>query len=50
MLQRMFLVHEVAEFLVQIFQPQQGANTLVERVFVNNQSGVLRGVDDAGMP
>jgi hypothetical protein len=36
----MLLVQEVDEFLVQIFQPQQRANTLVERVFVNDQNSI----------
>ena len=36
----MLLVQEKGEFLVEVFQTQQGANTLVERVFVNDQNGV----------
>ena len=39
-LQRVRLMHKKGKFLVQVFQPQQRANTLVERVFVDNQSDV----------
>jgi hypothetical protein len=38
MLMRAFLVQEEDEFLVEIFQSQQRANTLIERVFVDDQS------------
>jgi len=30
----------ISVFFVQVFQPQQGANTLIEWVFVNDQSGI----------
>jgi hypothetical protein len=39
-LQGMFLMEKKNELLVQIFQPQQCANTLIERVFVDDQSDV----------
>ena len=38
MLMRAFLVQEEDEFLVEVFQSQQRANTLIERVFVDDQS------------
>jgi hypothetical protein len=43
-LQRMLLVHKELEFLVQVLQPQQRANPLVERVFVDDQSDIPLGV------
>jgi hypothetical protein len=39
-LQRMLLGDKKLEFLVQVFQPQQGANPLVERVFVDDQNDI----------
>jgi hypothetical protein len=45
---RMFLMQEKNEFLVQVFQPQQCANTLVERVFVGDQNGFPLGKRWAG--
>ena len=44
-LERMRLIQEKCEFFVQIFQPQQGANTLVERVFVYDQNRSLGGLE-----
>ena len=38
MLQVMILRDEEPVLLVQVLKPQQGANTLVERVFVNDQN------------
>jgi hypothetical protein len=38
MLEWIVLLYEEAKFVVQILQPQHGANTLIERVFVNGQS------------
>jgi hypothetical protein len=43
-LQRMFLMHKELEFLVQVLQPQQRANPLVERVFVDDQNDIPLGV------
>jgi hypothetical protein len=40
MLHRMFLSYEELELLVQVFQPQQGTNALVERIFVDDQSDI----------
>jgi hypothetical protein len=42
MLEWMILLNEKPEFLVEVFQPQHGANTLIEWVFVNDQSSVPR--------
>jgi hypothetical protein len=42
MLERMILLNEKPEFFVEVFQPQHGANTLIEWVFVNDQSSVPR--------
>jgi hypothetical protein len=39
-LHRVFLMHEELEFFVQVFQPQQRANPLVERVFVDDQNDI----------
>ena len=41
MLMGMFLLQKKHELLIQVFQPQQRANTLVERVFVDNQNESL---------
>jgi hypothetical protein len=38
-LQRMVLSDKELELLIQVFQPQQRANPLVEWVFVDDQSG-----------
>jgi hypothetical protein len=35
-----FLMHKELEFFVQVFQPQQRANALVERVFVDDQNDI----------
>jgi Holliday junction resolvasome RuvABC endonuclease subunit len=39
-LHRMVLMHKELKFLVQVFQPQQRANALVERVFVDDQNDI----------
>ena len=39
-LHRVFLMHKELEFVVQVFQPQQRANALVERVFVDDQNDI----------
>jgi hypothetical protein len=40
MLHWMFLSYKELEFFVKIFQPQQRAYALVERVFVDDQSDI----------
>jgi hypothetical protein len=50
MLQRMGLLYEKHEFFIQVFQPQQRANTLVERVFVNDQGNFPLKIVPRGMP
>lgn len=40
MLQRVRLLQEKGEFLVQVLQAQQGANALVEGVFIYDQNGI----------
>ena len=39
-LHRVFLMHKKLEFLVQVFQPQQRAYALVERIFVDDQNDI----------
>ena len=40
MLEGMFLLQEEPEFLAQVFESQQSANTLIEWVFVDDQSNI----------
>jgi hypothetical protein len=42
MLQMMILRDEEPVLFVQVFKPQQSANTLIERVFVSGQGGSPR--------
>jgi hypothetical protein len=35
-----FLMHKELEFVIQVFQPQQRTNALVERVFVDDQNDI----------
>ena len=49
-LHRMFLLDKELEFLVQVFQPQQRAYALVERVFVDDQNDIPLHVDWRRIP